>query len=50
MSNDEIASALEISRQTVKNHLTAAMRTLGAKRRGQAVAAALRGGWLSLRP
>jgi DNA-binding NarL/FixJ family response regulator len=50
MSNDEIASALEISRQTVKNHLTAAMRTLGAKRRGQAVASALRGGWLSLRP
>lgn len=49
MSNDEIAGALSISSQTVKNHMTAAMRTLGAKRRGQAVAAALRSGWLSLR-
>jgi len=49
MSNDEIAGHLEISRQTVKNHLTAAMRILGARRRGQAVAAAMRAGWLSIR-
>ncbi len=49
MSNEEIAERLAISRQTVKNHLTAAMRTLGVRRRGQAVAMALRGGWLSVR-
>ncbi len=48
MSNEEIAQRLHISRQTVKNHLTAAMRTLGARRRGQAVAAAMRAGWLSI--
>ncbi len=49
MSNDEIAERLSISRQTVKNHLSAAMRTLGVRRRGEAVAMALRAGWLSLR-
>jgi DNA-binding NarL/FixJ family response regulator len=48
MSNEEIAQRLHISRQTVKNHLTAVMRTLGARRRGQAVAAAMRAGWLSI--
>jgi DNA-binding NarL/FixJ family response regulator len=47
-SNEEIAQLLNISRQTVKNHLTAAMRALGARRRGQAVAAAMRAGWLSM--
>ena len=47
-SNEEIAQLLNISRQTVKNHLTAAMRALGARRRGQAVAEAMRAGWLSM--
>ena len=49
LSNDEIADELEISRQTVKNHMTAAMRALGARRRGEAVATAIRAGWLSIR-
>lgn len=48
MSNEEIAHQLDISRQTVKNHMTAAMRALGARRRGQAVAAAMRAGLLSM--
>jgi len=48
MSNEEIALRLHISRQTVKNHMTSAMRTLGARRRGQAVAAAMRAGWLTI--
>ena len=48
MSNDEIAATLDISRQTVKNHLTAVMRTLGARRRGQAVMTAVKSGWLTL--
>lgn len=46
MSNDEVAEVLGISRQTVKNHMTAIMRILGARRRGQAVVAAVKAGWL----
>jgi DNA-binding NarL/FixJ family response regulator len=48
MSNEEIARALEISQQTVKNHMTAAMRSLGVRRRGQAVVAATKAGWVSV--
>ena len=48
MSNDEIARTLDISQQTVKNHLTAAMRSLGVRRRGQAVIAVMKAGWVSV--
>ena len=47
MSNEEIAQRLHISRQTVKNHLTAAMRARRATS-WAAVAAAMRAGWLAI--
>lgn len=45
-SNKEIARALNISSQTVKHHITAIMRKLGAKDRTEAVVYALQHGWL----
>jgi DNA-binding NarL/FixJ family response regulator len=47
-SNKEIARALAISDQTVKNHMTAIMRKLAVNDRTQAVMHALRRGWLKL--
>lgn len=47
-SNEQIAEALEISEQTVKNHLSAIFRKLGVHDRTQAVIYALRLGWLRL--
>jgi DNA-binding NarL/FixJ family response regulator len=47
-SNKEIARALAISGQTVKNHMTASMRKLAVNDRPQAVLHALRRGWLKL--
>jgi DNA-binding NarL/FixJ family response regulator len=47
-SNKEIARALAISDQTVKNHMTAIMRKLTVNDRTQAVLQALRHGWLKL--
>ena len=45
-SNKEIASSLSISRQTVKNHMTAILRKLTVEDRTQAALYALRRGWI----
>lgn len=49
MSNKEIAHHLEISHQTVKNHMTAILGKLGVADRTQAAVYALRHGWVPLR-
>jgi DNA-binding NarL/FixJ family response regulator len=47
-SNKEIARALSISRQTVKNHMSAILRKLAVNDRTQAAVLALRRGWIRL--
>jgi DNA-binding NarL/FixJ family response regulator len=48
MSNKEIARELEISHQTVKNHITSILRKLAVNDRTQAALYALRRGWVRL--
>lgn len=48
MSNKEIAAALRISHQTVKNHVTSILRKIGVEDRTQAAIYALRQGWVRL--
>jgi DNA-binding NarL/FixJ family response regulator len=47
-SNKEIAQILEISDQTVKNHITSILRKLAVNDRTQAVIYALRHGWIKM--
>lgn len=49
-SNSQIASALAVQEQTVKNYVSAIMRRLDAPNRTYAVAIALQNGWLNLVP
>ncbi len=46
--NKRIASALNISEQTIKNHITSTMRKLNANDRTHAVVLAIRNGWLNI--
>jgi DNA-binding NarL/FixJ family response regulator len=47
-SNKEIAQALNISQQTVKNHMTSILRKLNVEDRTQAAVAAIRHGWVRI--
>lgn len=49
-SNREIARAMNISEQTVKNHLTSVMRKLAVNDRTHAVVFALQQGWINVQP
>ncbi len=48
LSNKEIANELEISHQTVKNHMTAILKKLNVQDRTQAAVTALRHGWVRM--
>jgi DNA-binding NarL/FixJ family response regulator len=48
MRNRQVAEALDIGEQTVKNHLQSVMHKLGVSNRVRAVTTAIREGWLTL--
>ncbi|HEX7949600.1 MAG TPA: response regulator transcription factor [Candidatus Limnocylindrales bacterium] len=48
MTNKQVASALSISEQTVKNHMSSILRKLAVNDRTQAVVYAMRQGWIKM--
>lgn len=50
LSNKEIADALYITEQTVKNHMTSVLRKLAVDDRVQAVLCAVKNGWIEISP
>ena len=47
-TNKRIAQMLEISEQTIKNHVSAILRKLNANDRAHAVVLAMRSGWIKI--
>jgi two-component system, NarL family, response regulator DegU len=47
-TNKQIATSLQISEQTIKNHVSAILRKLNANDRAHAVVVAIRHGWISV--
>ena len=50
LSNKEVADALYITEQTVKNHMTSVLRKLNVEDRVQAVLFAVKNGWVEIGP
>ena len=50
MTNKQVAYALSISEQTVKNHMTSVLRKLNATDRVGAILYAVRQGWMEVAP
>ena len=48
-TNKQIGAVLQISEQTIKNHVSAILRKLNANGRAHAVVVAMRQGWISIR-
>ena len=48
MSNKRIAGALDISEQTIKNHISSILRKLNANDRAHAVVLAIKHGWITI--
>jgi DNA-binding NarL/FixJ family response regulator len=49
-TNKQIAAILQISEQTIKNHVSAILRKLNANDRAHAVVLAIRHGWIAIQP